>query len=35
MDDHDLGDYSETRYDKWNGYEGSLFSNTGTLIYSK
>ena len=26
--DNDLGDYSETRYDKWNGYEGSLFANT-------
>ncbi len=26
--DVDRGDYSETVYDKWNGYQGSLFSNT-------
>ncbi len=23
----DRGDYSETVYDKWNGYQGSLFAN--------
>ena len=25
--DIDRGDYSDAHYDKWNGYEGSLFSN--------
>lgn len=31
-DDHhdgDRGDYSESRYDPWSGYEGSLFANAG------
>ncbi len=27
--DEDRGDYSDTRYDPWSGYGGSLFANYG------